>query len=149
MSTIANPNWLAITAAFFIVTGIALLARAAIINMLDASSEDERLLAAGRRTLNTYLGAATLALGAFMHMASHMTAPPLNFMLVVFTLSLAFGLLVYAFMEDLWAERLVVAKEQPKRPAPRLHLIAPPAASEPRELKEAVAVPTIEATALP
>lgn len=150
MSTIANPNWLAITAAFVMVTGVALLARAAICGSADAPAEQQRLLAASRRSLNTYLGGASLAVGTFMHIASQMTAPGLNFMLIVFSLLLAFGLLLYACLEDLWVENMVPVKEA-KQAAPRLQLIAPPApalAAEPREPVVTAAL-RIDATALP
>ena len=39
MSTIANPNWLAISAAFFAVSGIGILARAAIAGATDNASD--------------------------------------------------------------------------------------------------------------
>ena len=147
MSTIANPNWLAITAAFVMVSGVGILARAAICRAADGASDDQRAVADNRRALNTNIGGGTLALGTFMHIASQMTAPSLNFMMVAFALTLAFGLLLYAFMEHSLAESLFPAREPAKQPAPRLQLIAPPVA----ELREAQAnAPrVIEAAALP
>lgn len=148
MSTIANPNWLAITAAFFMISGIGILARAAICRAADDASEDQRRVASNRRSLNTNIGGGALALGTFMHVASQMTAPTLNFVMVAVALLLAFGLLLYAFMEHSLAESLFPAKEPGKQPAPRLQLIAPPA-QEVREVSTATTPLTIEAAALP
>lgn len=147
MSTIANPNWLAITAAFFVVSGIGILARAALCQAPEGATEEQRTVAGNRRALNTNIGGGTLALGAFMHIASQMSAPSLSFMTVVFALSLAFGLILYACMEHSLAESLFPAKEAPRQPAPRLQLIAPPTA-EPREAPVASAR-AMEAAAMP
>lgn len=145
MSTIANPNWLAISAAFVAVSGIGILARAAISGVGEHASEDARISAANRRSVNTYIGAPLTALGFIMHAMSQMTAPTFSVFFTVVMLTLAFGLLLYGCLEHSLADRFTIAKEAVK-PQPRLQLIAPPAA-EARE--PSVMARPVEATALP
>ncbi len=144
MSTIATPNWLAITATLVMVSGIAILARAAICRAPDGASADQRRIAANRSVLNTNIGSATLALGAFMQIASQVTAPAFNAVMVAIALVLAFGLLLYGCLEHLLAETLFPAKEPARQSAPLLQLIA---ASADRERKTTSR--SVEAAALP
>ena len=94
MTSVANPNWLAISAAFFILSGLGVLAKAFLASTTDAAE------GFGQRQVNTTIGTPVLGLGFFMQAASQLGTTPINAFIVCMLLALALGLLIYAAMED-------------------------------------------------
>jgi peptidoglycan/LPS O-acetylase OafA/YrhL len=131
MTSIANPNWLAVSAAFFIISGLGIVARAFLAGTADSSDPEQRRLAAGQRQVNTWLGTPLLGIGFFTHALSQLGSSPLNAFITIMLLALAFGLLMYACLEhtlvDLYREQ-----SAPKQKVAKLAVIA----SSPSETSE-------------
>jgi hypothetical protein len=118
MTSIANPNWLAIAAAFFIVCGLGILARAFLAGATESSDAEQRRIASGQKQVNLWLGAPLLGIGFFAQAASQLGTTPLNAFITIMLLTLAFGLLLYGCLEetlvDLYRERSVL-KQRPAK----------------------------------
>ncbi len=104
MTSIANPNWLAISAIFFIVIGLGILARAFIGGPEDQSDSDVRSTTSSRQHVNLWTGGPLLAIGFFAQAASQLGSVPFNGFIVLTLLALAFGLLLYGLAEDTLAD---------------------------------------------
>lgn len=141
MTSIANPNWLAVSAAFFILSGLGILARAFLAGNDEGTEEAQRGTAYGQRQVNTWLGAPLLGAGLFMHALSQLGSASLNPFITIMLLTLAFGLLLYACLEDTFVD-LYRERSVPKQRPAKLAVIATTPAEaiefvEPRRLEVA------------
>lgn len=136
MSSLSDPNWLGVAAAFFMISGLGILARAFLVGKAPADSPEARD-ADSRRGVNLWIGGPLLASGFFMQAVSQVGQFPPSVFITVAMLTLAIGLMLYLCLEDtladLYQDRVA---EKPVRPA-RLALLPPVATAETTDLIEA------------
>jgi hypothetical protein len=128
MSSIANPNWLAVGAALFGMCGTGLLTKALLQGSSNSTDSADRQRAAAVKQVSATAGAPILGIGVFMHALSQVATASLSPLLTSILLGLAFLMLLYACLEDLAIETLIGEKDTVRK-APRLALL-PPATPE-------------------
>lgn len=129
MSSIPDPNWIAVTAALLSACGIGFLAKTVMTESHPSSSAEQRSQDAAQRRVSMTMGAPLLGAGLFTHALSQLATSTLNPLIVCLLLGLAFSLLIYAAVEDL-AVDAVQNSTRPARSPARLALLPPATATE-------------------
>lgn len=137
MSTIAEPNWLAVSASLFALCGTGFLVNAFVKGNNPSTDPDVRNRSVAERDLSTAFGVPLLGIGVLLHAVSQIAHAQLSPLITSMLLALAFALLMFLALDDLIIDA-IRQKNQPRQKAPKLALIAPPTAA-----------PAVEAVAAP
>lgn len=138
MSSLANPNWLAVGAAFFSMCGAGLLTRALLKGTTSSLDAEARRRADAVRKVAVAAGAPLLAIGLFLQAVSQFATAALTPQMTFVMLVLAFIMLLYGCLEQTFVDTLLTEtekdREEATRKGPRLALLPTTAAPEPIEV---------------
>lgn len=104
MSSVSDPNWLAIASVFFILIGLGIVARAFLPAAMGLSEAEKISKADSHRAVNLGLGVPVLGIGFLLNAMSHMGSVSLTPFMIGVMLALAFGLLLYGSLEHWLAD---------------------------------------------
>lgn len=146
MSTIADPNWLAVSASLFAMCGTGFLVNAFVKGDNPSTDTEARNKTIAERDLSIAFGVPLLGIGVLLHAVSQIAHAHLSPLITSMLLALAFLLLMFLALDDLLIDAMR-QKNQPRQKTPKLALIAPPspapavesvAAAEPQAAEPAV-----------
>ena len=127
MSSISEPNWLTVSAALFLLAGLAILVRTASANSALSVMTEPTFgsLRDSQRRVAMRFGLPMLITGAILHALGQLATSTLTPLIAFMLLALALALVIYVSVEDLLADQLESASANAERSAPILSL-APP-----------------------
>jgi hypothetical protein len=125
MTLVSQPNGILIAGTLFLMSAVAVLARAYFSAITPQSSEADRQQRKNELTVAGWFGLPMLGIGTFLHGAGQMITAPLGAGLACLLIGLALTLAVYAVTVDLLADRLNLRTSKSAEPV-RKPLSAPP-----------------------
>ena len=133
MTFIADPNWLSIASAVFVLSGICFLAKGAMSDPATRTEDAAQRLARANRTVDFSIGLPLIVLGAMLNVVGQLVQLPFNLVAIALMLSLAYALLLYLATHDLLVDRVLARNAPKQRTAAKISLLPSPAI-EPRDV---------------
>ena len=123
MTMIANPNWFSVLSAAFLLGGICLVVKAA---LLDPASRDEavRRRMTAERKIDLSLGLPLLIAGGIFNVLGSVSQLSFNGVATSLMLGLAYAFLIYLMTYDLMVDRVLGDQTVVSPRAPKLAVVS-------------------------
>lgn len=136
MTYIADPNWLSVASAVFVLSGICFVTKGVLADPSSRTDETAQRLARATRTVDCGIGLPLILLGAVFNVLGQLVQLPFNWVATALLLSLAYALLIYLAGHELLVDRLLAQTAPKQRPAPKIALLPTPAVEARENLPE-------------